>query len=172
MHTTFRRAIHPDETTSLVIFDHKAFANYKADWFDPEDWANYESWWLIINGVKVGCCAFQHDADFQERDAPDIRRRSGSLYIASTGILPRVRGQGFGDLMKRWQICYARYHGFKRIVTNTRESNRPMIGLNRKHGFKIIRTSPGYYEHPLERVVVMELGLASRTRHTPNHPDP
>jgi len=164
MVTAFREALVPDEIRSLVIFDHKAFADYKADWFDAKDWASCESWWMIVNGIKLGCCAFDRDADFQERYDPDIRRRAGSLYIASTGILPRFRGKGFGDLMKRWQISYARFHGFKRIVTNTRENNQPMIRLNRKHGFKVIRTSPGYYENPPERVVVMELQLAGQAR--------
>jgi ribosomal protein S18 acetylase RimI-like enzyme len=161
MKTAFRKAILPAEVRSLVIFDHKAFP--KADWFDAKDWARCESWWLIVNGIKLGCCAFERDADFQERYDPDIRGRSGSLYIASTGILPRFRGRGFGDLMKRWQISYARYHGFQRIVTNTRESNLAMIRLNRKYGFDVIRTSPGYYENPPERVVVMELQL-NKTR--------
>jgi ribosomal protein S18 acetylase RimI-like enzyme len=164
MNTTFREAILPDEIRSLVIFDRKAFADYQADWFDREAWASYESWWMIVNGIKAGCCAFLRDTDFQERRSPDTPPRSGSLYIASTGILPRFRRKGFGDLMKRWQISYARYHGFKRIVTNTREGNVPMIGLNRKHGFKVIRVSPGYYENPPERVVVMELRLAGRKR--------
>jgi len=145
-----------------VIFDHKAFADYKADWFRPEDWARYESWWLIVNGIKAGCCAFVPNQDFQERRDPDVRPRPGSLYIASTGILPRFRGQGFGDLLKRWQISYARYHGFQRIVTNSRATNVAMIGLNHKHGFKVIRTSPGYYENPAEPVVVMELRLGRR----------
>jgi ribosomal protein S18 acetylase RimI-like enzyme len=159
MNTVFRKATLPKDARSLVIFDHKAFADYQADWFDAEDWASYESWWLVVDGIKAGCCAFDRDTDFQERHDPELRRRPGSLYIASTGILPRFRGQGFGDLIKRWQILYARHHGFKRIVTNSRQSNLPMIGLNRKHGFKVIRTSPDYYENPPEPVVVMELRL-------------
>src|SRR5271169_2185642 len=113
MVTAFREALVPDEIRSLVIFDHKAFVDYKADWFEGSDWSRCQPWWLIVNGIKVGCCAFELNRDFDETPAT-TRPRSGSLYIASTGILPRFRGSGFGDLMKRWQISYARYHGFKR----------------------------------------------------------
>ena len=53
-------------------------------------------------------------------------------------------------------------HWFTRIVTNTRQSNKPMIKLNKKFGFKILRITPGYYEKPQESTVVMELRLRPR----------
>ena len=34
-----------------------------------------------------------------------------------------------------------------------------MIALNRKFGFRAIRTTPGYYANPSEATVVMELRL-------------
>src|SRR5208283_4400389 len=66
MRTEFRRAILPDELRSLVTFDHKAFHEYPSDWFDREYWLRCDSWWLLIDGVKVGCCAFQSHVDFRE----------------------------------------------------------------------------------------------------------
>jgi ribosomal protein S18 acetylase RimI-like enzyme len=81
------------------------------------------------------------------------------LYIASTGILPKYRNQGFGSVMKSWQVSYARYHRFSRIVTNTRQSNQAMIDGNRRAGFQVLRTTPRYYEDPCESTVVMELSL-------------
>jgi ribosomal protein S18 acetylase RimI-like enzyme len=66
---------------------------------------------------------------------------------------------GFGQLMKCWQIAYARLHGFSRIVTNTRKRNTGMIALNRKFGFATLRTTPGYYSAPADSTVVMELVL-------------
>jgi ribosomal protein S18 acetylase RimI-like enzyme len=99
--------------------------------------------------------------DFQE----DINqgginpRLKGSLYISTTGILPRFRGIGLGGLLKCWEISYARYHGFNRIVTNTRQRNVAMIKLNRKFGFRMIRTTPAYYSDPPDATVVMELRL-------------
>jgi ribosomal protein S18 acetylase RimI-like enzyme len=116
---------------------------------------------MLIGGVKAGCCAFEKNVDFQDDLRPDGVNppRKRSLYIGSTGILPKFQGQGLGSLMKAWEIAFARYHGFTRIVTNTRKGNLPMIRLNRKFGFQVIRTSPRYYSDPVESAVVMELLL-------------
>jgi RimJ/RimL family protein N-acetyltransferase len=62
-------------------------------------------------------------------------------------------------LLKAWQIAWARYHGFSRIVTNTRKRNAAMIALNRKFHFRILRTTPRYYDDPPDSTVVMELLL-------------
>jgi ribosomal protein S18 acetylase RimI-like enzyme len=161
MNTEFRRAIVPNEIRGLTLFDHKAFQQYPLDWFDRNDWKTLDSWWMIVNRRKVGCCAFEPHMDFQEdvREDGQNLRLQGSLYIVTTGILPQFRGLGFGSLLKHWQVLYARYHGFTRIVTNTREGNRAMICLNEKFGFKILRTAPNYYEKPQESTVVMELHL-------------
>jgi ribosomal protein S18 acetylase RimI-like enzyme len=156
MRTEFRMAVLPRELRRLVAFDHKIFK--KADWFTRSDWERFRSYWMIVDGVKVGCCAFVHDVDFQADEENPPRR--GSLYIPTTGILPRYRRKGFGELLKCWQIAYARRHGFKCIVTNCRKSNRRMIALNRKFGFRIIRRSRAmYYEDPPEPTIVMELRL-------------
>ncbi|HEV2173652.1 MAG TPA: GNAT family N-acetyltransferase [Nitrospira sp.] len=159
MNTEFRRALMPQELRSLVLFDHKVFSRHPADWFDRDDWETYDSWWMILDNRKVGCCAFVPHVDFQEdfrKDEKNPRRRA-SLYIVTTGILPSLRGLGLGELLKRWQVSYARLHGFTRIITNTRESNKTMINLNKKVGFKVVRTTPDYYEQPREPTVVMEL---------------
>jgi ribosomal protein S18 acetylase RimI-like enzyme len=159
MHTEFRAAILPKEIPGLVAFDHKVFP--RADWFSKTDWAAYISYWMIVDKTQVGCCAFQHNVDFQE----DVREhganppRRGSLYISSTGILPRFQRMGFGTLLKCWQIAYARRHRFMRIVTNTRKSNAGMIRLNEKFNFQVVRISPNYYSGPLDSTVVMELRL-------------
>jgi RimJ/RimL family protein N-acetyltransferase len=158
MHIEFRRAVTPKEIRSLILFDHKAFHEYPEDWFDHATWQTYESWWLIVAKRKIGCCAFARDTDFREDIHPDKGnpRHRRSLYIASTGILPPFRGEGFGTLLKAWQLSYARHLGFRRIVTNTRKSNKAMIRLNEKFGFKIVRTTQGYYSVPREATVVME----------------
>jgi ribosomal protein S18 acetylase RimI-like enzyme len=161
MNTEFRRAVLPEEIRSLVIFDHKAFHKYPADWFRSDDWNTCEPWWMLVDGRKVGCCGFERHVDFGN----DIRghrwnpSRHGSLYIVTTGILPEFQRLGLGMLLKNWQVAYARVHGFTRIVTNTRMRNQPMIQLNLKFGFKVIRTTPGYYQSPREATVVMELLL-------------
>jgi ribosomal protein S18 acetylase RimI-like enzyme len=165
MNVHFRKAITPTELRSLVIFDHKAFRQYPGDRFAREDWLAYESWWMIIDGRKIGCCAFETNVDFQDdlRDDGANPARDGSLYIASTAVLPEFRGLGLGSLIKCWQISYARLHSYSRIVTNTRKGNRTMIGLNKKFGFQVLRTTPGYYDDPREATVVMERRLEKRS---------
>jgi ribosomal protein S18 acetylase RimI-like enzyme len=161
MHTEFRRVITPKEMRSLILFDRKAFHDYPGDWFTQATWQTYESWWMILGKRKIGCCAFGLHADFQEDIHPDENNphRRGSLYIVSTAILPQFRGKGFGTLIKAWQLSYAKHRGFRRIVTSSRKSNKTMIRLNAKFGFKIVRTAPGYYEDPPESAVVMERRL-------------
>jgi ribosomal protein S18 acetylase RimI-like enzyme len=157
MKTEFRKAIPAAEIRSLMAFDRKVFP--PSDLFCADYWKALMVYWLIVDGVKVGCCAFEEHVDFQD----DVRTDGvnpplkHSLYIASTGILPKYQGQGLGTLLKSWQICYARHRGFKRIVTNTRSRNTAMIMLNQEFGFDIVRTTPRYYSDPSDATVVMEL---------------
>ena len=156
MITEFRRADPERELRSLIAFDHKVFR--KPDWFTTADWRRFESYWLVVDGRKVGCCAFERHTDFQDdvRDDgidPPLR---GSLHIVTSGVLPRCQGKGFGTLMKAWQVSFARHHGFTRMVTCSRKSNRAMIELNKNFGFRTVRATRGYYSSPLESAVVME----------------
>ncbi len=146
MKTEFRKAVVPREMRSLLAFDAKVFP--KADRFPKEQWLSYDSYWLIVDGVKVGCCAFERHA-----------KPGGTLYITTTGILPRFQGLGFGQMLKCWEIAYARFHGFTRIVTNTRKNNAAMIRLNKKLGFRVVRITRHYYTEPPDSTVVMELKL-------------
>jgi GNAT superfamily N-acetyltransferase len=163
MKIEFRQAILPAELRILAAFDRKIFTS---DHFPPSAWRAYDCWWLLLEGRKAGCCAFEPDVDFQD----DLRRDGvnprceGSLYIASTGLLPQFRGRGLGRLMKAWQVSYARHHGFRRIATNVRRRNKAMIALNESFGFRAIRTTPRYYADPVDATVVMELVLAPEER--------
>jgi len=164
MKTEFRQAILPRELSSLIRFDRKVFS--AADAFPPSYWKECEAWWMLLDGKKAGCCAFQRDVDFLEDISPDHVNpyRKGSLYIATTGLLPEYQGQNLGALLKAWEIAWARRHGFDRIVTNTRRRNRRMIELNSSFGFKVLRTTPRYYMEPAEGTVVMELKLPKRRK--------
>lgn len=159
MQVEFKLAIIPDDLRRLHAFDRKVFP--PSDVFPMAHWRAYESWWMVVAGKNIGCCAFQLGVDFQE----DIYREDdnppqpGTLYIASTGIHPAHQGRGLGRLLKSWQVAYAQHHGFSRIVTNTRSRNRAMIALNRSFGFEVIRKTRGYYSDPTDATTVMELKL-------------
>jgi GNAT superfamily N-acetyltransferase len=120
-----------------------------------------DTYWMLVDGTKIGCCAFQANRDFRDDIREDRRNpsRKGSLYVTTTGILPRFRGSGFGKLFKVWQITYAKFHGFNRIVTNCRLRNAPIIGLNQSVGFRLLRATPRYYTGPTDATVVMELKI-------------
>ena len=157
MKTEFMKAVLPQDLKRLVAFDHKVFR--RVDWFTRDAWESYESYWMVVDGRAVGCCAFEHNVDFDPSQDENLPLK-GSLYIATTGILPRFQGKGFGTLLKAWEVTYARYHGFTRIVTNHRASNEKMIRLNKAFGFRVIRRPRSmYYQDPPEPTVVMELKL-------------
>jgi ribosomal protein S18 acetylase RimI-like enzyme len=119
-----------------------------------------DSYWVIVDGRVAGCAAFVHDVEFQEdlREDGENAAHPGTVYIQSTGLLRAYRGQGLGKRIKAWQIEYAKRNGFRRMVTNCRESNAAMISINEKFGFRAIRSTPGYYADG-EATVVMELVL-------------
>lgn len=153
MNVEFRKVVVPDEIEALCAFDRRAFAHFPADLFSAEEWAQFESHWMIVDGDIVGCSAVVPDQDYDETLRP------GALWIASTGILPEHRRKGYGKMLKEWQIRHAKERGFREIVTNMRASNRPIIKLNEKLGFKIREISRGYYPDPEEDAIVMELRL-------------
>jgi ribosomal protein S18 acetylase RimI-like enzyme len=153
----FRKAVLPKESTELWTMDVEIFG---IDAFAPEDWLSLESYWVMVDGQIAGCVAFIHDVDFGEDlsgDGENVEQR-GTLYIQSTGLLKGFRGRGLGKRVKEWQIEYARHNGFARVVTNCRESNAAMIGINEKFGFRPIRKTEGYYADG-EATVVLELRL-------------
>jgi ribosomal protein S18 acetylase RimI-like enzyme len=157
MHVEFRKTVIPEEVPALLAFDRKVFP--KDDLFRHEDWLKDESHWMLVGEARVGCCAFQPNRDFRDDVAKRNPARKGSLYITTTGILPRMQGRGFGRLLKVWQIAYARLHGFERIVTNCRMRNAAIIGLNQSLGYRYVRATPHYYAGPDDATVVMELKL-------------
>jgi len=145
MKTEFRKAALPAELPRLIAFDRRVFT--ATDCFNAEYWRECEPWWLVVGGVRVGCCAFESS------------RNRRKLYISTTGILPKYRRMGYGQLMKAWQVAYARRRGYSRLITHTRVSNGAMIGLNEKFGFRILRRVENYYTEPDEGAVFMELRL-------------
>jgi GNAT superfamily N-acetyltransferase len=149
----FRRVVVADEIGTLCEIDRKIFHAFPADLFTPEDWAEFESYWMIVDGKIVGCSAFIRDSDYDDEPRP------GCLHIVSTGVLPEFRRRGFGMKQKQWQIEFAKQQGFRMIVTNTRESNLAMLQLNLKVGFVICGTAPHFYYEPDEPAIVMELQL-------------
>jgi GNAT superfamily N-acetyltransferase len=153
----FRKVAVPDELELLREIDKRIFNAFPADLFSDEEWAEFESYWMIVDGKIVGCSAFLFDTDF------DNEPRSGCFHIMTTGVLQEFRRRGYGAKQKQWQIEFAKQRGFHVIVTNTRESNLAMIQLNLKMGFVVRRSAPHFYFEPDEAAIVMELPLQAET---------
>jgi ribosomal protein S18 acetylase RimI-like enzyme len=152
----FRGAVLPEEGAELWKLDVEIFGK---DAFAAKDWLSLESYWIVVDGRVAGCAAFIPDVEFgEDLEAGENAAQRGTLYIQSTGLLQVYRGRGLGKRIKEWEIEYAKRNGFRRMVTNCRESNAAMISINEKFGFRPIRTTPGYYEDG-EATVVMELLL-------------
>lgn len=162
MYVEFKLCDTDREIRALRAFDKKVFR--EADLFTVREWRDYVSYWMVIDNAIVGCCGFLHDTDFTEDIRQDGKNEplKGSLYISTSGILPRFQGKGLGQLLKSWEVAYARYHSCSRVITNTRKKNLPIISLNRKFGFRVVRTTPRYYSQPTDATVVMELRLTNR----------
>jgi|SRR5579883_1057881 len=159
MRTEFRQTEPEREWRSLMAFDRRIFP--PGDCFSGSWWRSLESYWLLVNGKKAGCCAFERHTGFGEADCTP---EPGTLYIASTGIAQEWQGRGLGRLMKAWQLCFAQEHGFRRVVTNIRRKNRAMYHLNVEFGFRVVSTLPGYYLDPPDATIVMERKLRSRRK--------
>ena len=148
---SYEQADVASEMSDLLRFDRKIFHAYPGDVFSKREWLEFDVYWMVVDGKKVGCSAFKANFDY------DDKRKSGCLFIASTGIVPEMQGYGLGRRMKQWQIEYAKRNGFKVLQTNMRQSNHEIIGLNNALGFGITRVHRGYYPKPPEAAVVMEL---------------
>jgi ribosomal protein S18 acetylase RimI-like enzyme len=144
MEVAFQRADVEAELRRLRDFDRKVFP--AADVFPSSFWRECEVYWLLADGRRVGCCAFQEEGD-------------RLLAITTSGILPAWQGLGLGRLMKAWQVAFARRHGYRQIATECRAGNARMIRLNQSFGFQVTETMPAHYLDPEEDGVRMELRL-------------
>jgi ribosomal protein S18 acetylase RimI-like enzyme len=141
-----------DDYEKLEEFDKRAFS--AADRYDLERWLekNYECWLMLLNGQTIGYCAFLNECDIEPYNKMD-----DVLYIISTAILPEFQRQGWGTVLKAWEIAYARRNMYKLMVTGCRKSNTAMINLNLRFGFQYAFEISDYYSDPVESAVILSL---------------
>ncbi len=147
----------PKWAPQLAELDKKIFSD--ADWFDEDQWHQFSAYWVYVNGVTAGSVALCFNRGWWRLEDEFPPHEPGSLYIASTGLLPEFRGQGYGTVIKRWQIEFARMNDYQRIVSNCRASNAASVALNKKFGFELIDSIQDYYHDPNENAFVLELVL-------------
>lgn len=98
---------------------------------------------LDDDAVQGTCAVFRHSGD--------------SFELAKMAVEPAARGRGYGDLLMRAAIDFARQAGARRLTLVSNTALEPAIRLYRRHGFVAVPIHAG---HGYERVdIQMELGL-------------
>lgn len=125
-------------------------------WQDP----SVETYWVRVNGVRVGFTTLQLHVTVADTYDQDLPKEIGTMYILITALKPGFRGQGLGTQVKHWHIDYARGRGdIRKLVSNHRRSNTASRRFNVKSGYRQVAEKPDYYPKPLEDSIVMELKL-------------
>ncbi len=78
--------------------------------------------------------------------------------VAKMAVDPAVRGRGFGDILMKAAIDWARERGVQRLMLLSNTSLVPAISLYKKHGFRVVHLGP----HPDYRRSDIEMELILR----------
>ena len=114
--------LHPDE--------------HRSTWIETLESENVAYFIAERDGVAVG-----HATVY-----PDLED-DGAMHLASTGVLPEVRGRGVGRVLTSWALAYAAEQGFARLRTNWRVTNLvasrywPARGFALSH-IRLVRSVP------------------------------
>ena len=157
MHAEFIKIDLEKEVDRLVEMEAKIFS--PSDRLLAKHFEGTECYWVVADGVIVGCTAFRHNYIVVKELG--LISCEGGFYIMSTGIMPEFQGIGLGNKIKEWQISHAKAEGFVRITTMCRENNLRMINLNKKFGFAVSSlVFPNSYHDPEESGIIMYLDIA------------
>jgi ribosomal protein S18 acetylase RimI-like enzyme len=101
-------------STRDVLLGYRATGDYRSDWWFSTEFA----------GRPVGCLIL---ADYPA---------AAQVELVYFGLIPEVRGQGFGELLVRWAQFVARDAGRSRIVLAVDARNQPAIDAYLRCGFE------------------------------------
>ena len=153
-----RRAILPGDAYELAALDRRMFP--AEDIFSAHAFCAKElhCFWILHNDDHIGSTVMLHHCGLAPNWETDCPKERGTMYVTSTGLLPKFQNRSFGSIVKAWQIAYAREEKYRRIVTNARVSNMGSIKLNRKFGFRGLGVLANFYNDG-EAALTMELVL-------------
>ena len=77
--------------------------------------------------------------------------------LHNIAVAPEMRGLGLSKLLMDALTESAKLHGITRIMLEVRASTEPAIALYSKYGFEKVGLRPGYYRHPTENAILMDL---------------
>jgi ribosomal-protein-alanine N-acetyltransferase len=81
------------------------------------------------------------------------------IYILKLAVSEKWRTCGIASQLLKEGLCRAVEKNMFSAVLDVRLSNRPAIGLYRKHGFQTVGIRPGYYSDTGEDALVMRKNL-------------
>ena len=97
---------------------------YPKDWWTQGEWRQYDQiYWIVRDEIPIGCLAMGRDMAFSRSENDKAWVKSGSLYLATTSILPQWRTRSISDTVRRWQLRFAKDHGYDMISTNCRKGD-------------------------------------------------
>lgn len=108
------------------------------EWYDRMDQLGAEHH-MFITREPDGTISGMTDVEF----SPQLPDRIGQNF---TGVRPEHRGRGLGKWLKAAMLEYifTRYPDATWVVTGNANSNDPMLGINKKLGFKKYRGGTSY----------------------------
>jgi GNAT superfamily N-acetyltransferase len=103
-----------------------------------------EIFFLLEDGRPLGTCAM-------------IAHEKNSYELGKMAVSPRARGQGYGDLLMRAALAWAKSRGAQTIRLHSNTVLEPAISLYHKYGFKTVHLG----DHPdyKRSNIIMELSL-------------
>jgi len=87
------------------------------------------------------------------------RTLGNEAELQNIAIAPDMRGRRLSRLLMDAIVDSAKRNGIGRIMLEVRASNEAAIALYTKYGFEKVGLRPGYYRHPTENAILMDLIL-------------
>lgn len=139
-----KKAVLPKDIKLLNALDGKCFPNLD-DLIYGETWKKYQNFILYFNGRAIGYASWQLDTGLYSYRTDRHEKRRGSLHLTVIGVLPAYRKRGVGEALLAFALAYARLNNFKSANATSRKSNKPIISLVKKFGFKITKEIKDFY---------------------------
>lgn len=104
---------------------------------------------LNVNGEKVGSCNY-----WIRYTLPTIRDKKG-MYIHSVEIVDKFRNQGYGKILIKKIIEFAKNNGYYAIYLEVVKKNEYAVKLYQSLNFKIIEELNKEYKTSYDMILVL-----------------
>jgi [ribosomal protein S18]-alanine N-acetyltransferase len=135
------RRFRPSDLEDLLGLEHASFGR---DAYDRKLFAKYAHFcgdlFLIAEQVAPARLAGYSIACI-------CRARPELANLISIAVAPELRGLGAASLLLSSTIRRLKLQKIERLTLMVRESNAAAIRCYNRHGFEMLRRSPGYYEN-------------------------